>query len=157
MVEVGEFDQSLGIGRFHFNSELGMLNAECRNASLGLAFIPHSSFRIQHSLYLWNWNFQSVISKHHAVGKFAVDFSGKAHTVAAMREPGPLRPHPSGNFNRLIQSEMRIMLFLLQSLNNQIFNTLQFLNRFLRNLAQVGDIGKVTNTESITSQGIMLQ
>ena len=49
------------------------------------------------------------------------------------------------------------MLFLLQSLNNQKFNTLQFLNRLFGNLAQVGDIGKIPNAERITSQGVMLQ
>jgi hypothetical protein len=40
-----------------FNSELGMLNAECRNTTLGFApysafIIPHSSFHIHHSAFI---------------------------------------------------------------------------------------------------------
>ena len=70
------------------------MNAECRDAMLGFALfrIQHSAFSIH---YLWNWNFQSIVGEHHAFGEFAVDFGGKPHAVAAMREPGLLRSYLS--------------------------------------------------------------
>ena len=74
-----------------------------------------------------------------------------------MCEPGFLCPHSSGNLYRFIQGEVRVVFLLLQGLNNQVFNALQFFNRFFGNLAQVGDVGKVPNAESIAGQGVMLQ
>ena len=47
---------------------------------------------------------------------------------------------------------MGIVLLLLQRLNNQIFNTLQFLNRFFRNLAQIGDVSEVADAERIAGE-----
>ena len=69
-----------------------MMNAECRDAMLGFVLfrIQHSAFSIFH-IY---WYFQSIVSKHHAFGEFAVDVGGEAHAVAAMREPSLLRPYP---------------------------------------------------------------
>ena len=66
------------------------MNAECRDAMLGFALfrIQHSAFSIH---YLWNRNFQSIVSEHHAFGQFAVDFGGEAHAMAAMREPSLFR------------------------------------------------------------------
>ena len=91
------------------------MNAECRNALLGFALfrIQHSAFRI---LCIY-WYFQSVVGEHHAFGELAVDVGGKAHAMAAMREPGFLRSYPFRDFYRLVQGEMRLMFLLLQRLN----------------------------------------
>ena len=131
------------------------MNAECRDALLGFALfrIQHSAFRI---LCIY-WYFQSVIGQHHAFGEGAVDVGGEAHAVAAMREPGLPRPYPFRDFYRLVQGEMRIVFLLLQRHNNQVFNALQFFNRLVGNLAQVGDVGEVADAEGITGQREVFQ
>ena len=89
VVQVSEFDQSLGIGCFHISCQFAVISCQ---------------------LYL---DFQSVVGKHHAVGEFAVDVRSKTHAVTAMCEPGLLCPYPSGDLNSLVQGKMRVVFLLL--------------------------------------------
>lgn len=95
VVEVGEFDESLGISSFH---------------------IQLFSCSVAYGLWLLAivyFNFQSIVSEHHAFGQLAVEVGGKAHAMAAMREPSLLRPHSPRNLNCLVQGEMGVVFLLL--------------------------------------------
>ena len=79
-----------------------------------------------------------------------IDIGRLAHVMAAMGEPGPLDAKLGGHLNRLFEADVGVVGNVTQGLDNQVFNPLQFGQQVFADFAQVGNVGKIADTESIT-------